>query len=1036
MVASPHNASSRGVPTSKARPIALVCLLLAPMLVADMAWGQKRGRGQVPIENLNDPPEEPDYSRLPVFYTSRGGAYDAFVNEYFLRNLSVDETGIYFTAGEIFTPTPGTTGVIEKITWDAWFLPWVDIGAMGLKRQPFGDPDAGVYLEKDMALTGLLQTGMDKYGYTYNRTGNWLEPTHRKTQGNAFMWSWPAYWDNDVCSPPDTGWEFQGSGATPPAWTANDFDFAPNYPDNSLAGTITGSQSWIRTPEFDCDVFHLPLVTIDIKYVTPSGTGSDELLDHFRIYWKREGDIGFSEARSVGIDFAVAPPDDFPSMFVGGVGGASARYSLHFPMYLHPEWRGRITQLMLEPVNGAGAPDVTGTQVFFNYIRATYDLRLPETNSTLINATYRYLMWGDDRRLKKDFDYPQGGSFLEIMLPDLRRAMLFMNEHLEGKTPPHLLDFSWMIGQDGFAGPGTEHTGRGQASGFWDLSPNGRYDLHSSAHYYYSLKAMAEIEELASARGVPPSTAQVIGPDNQTVLTYSETPETLRALAEQVKAGIEQAFWNPETGRFARNIDVYGTLYDYGYVFDNLQALFFGIGTEEQRDSILSWLDGSRTVAGDHAQGPDIYHWRFAPRTTTLHNHSYYPWNWANRSAGTPPDPPPHSDCYDEARFFSFGGKFENGGAVPFTSLFDLAARIRSGDQSQIDAAYARTLEIQSWFEDVRAASGPGNPGNLFYDAYYQGNTQLGCLQGGTRGPGGLGLDREFTSSGAMGSLFLLYGFLGIDAVEDYVLDVAPALPTALDHIGVTNVYYRGNHLTIEAGRVGPGGPAPGDYISFTGSTIPNGAGHQARLRFREVPDVFAVYQDGVAIPDTAFEVDAASRTATVLVDLAATYVFGEHVADLDFSATPATGEHPLPVTFSADVTGEVTRRTWLIGQDPPLVDPPTTFDYTFEQPGTYPVTVRIEGSWGSYSETKYVVVTENGNPVFLPLDLDFSEGLQGWSATGIGPISETPEGVLLPIEDPAPQLHSPLGLSLDGTTYGSLVLRLRVEGEPLTEPA
>ncbi|MCG8462326.1 MAG: hypothetical protein MI919_39080, partial [Holophagales bacterium] len=70
------------------------------------------------------------------------------------------------------------------------------------------------------------------------------------------------------------------------------------------------------------------------------------------------------------------------------------------------------------------------------------------------------------------------------------------------------------------------------------------------------------------------------------------------------------------------------------------------------------------------------------------------------------------------------------------------------------------------------------------------------------------------------------------------------------------------------------------------------------------------------------------------------------------------------------------------------------------------------------------------------PIDVDFSEGLQGWSATGIGPMTVTPEGLQLPIADSAPQLRSSLGLALDGTTDGTLALRLRVEGSPLTEPA
>lgn len=1022
--------------------VGLVCLS-SLALFTQRAWGQERGQGLVRIENVN-PDYSPDYSRLPVFSTSKGADYDAFLNEYFMRNLSVDENGIYFKIPKdsTFSPTPGATGVMEKIMWDAWFLPWVDAGAMGLLRQPLrGDPDSGEYFTHDFTLTGLLQTGMDKYGYVYNRAANWLEQTGRQTSGNSFMWSWPFYFHNDVCQPvAPTGWEFQGGGSPDPAFITHDFELDQNFQDNSLAGTVTGADNWVRTPAFNCDVFHLPLVTVDIKYQTASGQDSDEQLAYFRLYWKREGDAQFSEERSVGIDFAVNPPMDSPSQFNFMVGEDSARYSLHFPMYLHPLWQGRITQLMIRPISGSAPPgsdppEILDTRVLFNYIRATYDLRLPETNATLIDATYRYLMWGGDRAIS---NFPAGKSFLETMLVDLRRAMLFMNEHLKGKTAPHLLDFSWMVGHDGKAGPDLEDTGHGQASGYWDLSPHGRYDLSSSAHYYEALKGMAEIEAYAAANGITVPPARVVGPDNETIVTYSETPESLHALAEQVKSGIEQQLWNSSTGRFVRTIDSANIKHDYGYIFDNLQALFFGLGTEEQQASIYSWIDGGRTVIGDNSQGDDIYRWRFAPRTTTRHNHSYYPWNWAKLSQGADPVPPPGSDCDDPERIYSFGGKFENGGAVAFTSLFDLVTRTRSGDQAQIDYAYQRTLDIQDWFEDVKASNAPGTPGIHFYDSYYgdhDDNPDLGCLQGGTRGAGGLGLDREFLSSGAMGSLFALYGFLGIDSVENNIIDVAPALPTDLDFLKVTNVYYRGNHLTIEAGRVGPSGPSgSGDYVSFDGSTIPNGSGLKARLTFRSLPDVVRVFQDGVPVPSGDFEHDTDKHTLTLLVDLDDSYIFVQHVADLeDFRGTPNRGLPPLLVTFDAEMTGDIDGHLWAIGHE--LVgNPELPFEKVLGQPGIFDLGVTIDAGGGQHTEVKQSYFELLGE-VPAPLDFDFPEDLDGWSSVGIGKITETEIGVQLPIASSAPQFLSP-AIDLDPGIYETILLRLRIEGSPLTSPA
>ena len=38
--------------------------------------------------------------------------------------------------------------------------------------------------------------------------------------------------------------------------------------------------------------------------------------------------------------------------------------------------------------------------------------------------------------------------------------------------------------------------------------------------------------------------------------------------------------------------------------------------------------------------------------------------------------------------------------------------------------------------------------------------------------PGGLGLDHEFLSDATLGTMFVLYAFLGMEATEDGVLDI------------------------------------------------------------------------------------------------------------------------------------------------------------------------------------------------------------------------------------------------------------------------
>jgi hypothetical protein len=373
-----------------------------------------------------------------------------------------------------------------------------------------------------------------------------------------------------------------------------------------------------------------------------------------------------------------------------------------------------------------------------------------------------------------------------------------------------------MVGHDGI----TPRLGHGIPASYWDLLPAGHYDLESSLHYYNAMRAMSELERAVKARGIRVPPVSVIGPDNRTKIEYRETPETLQTLAQRAKRTIERRFWNGVTGRFVRNIDVLGNKHDYGCLHFNLFALTWGVGTPYQRNQILSWLDGRR-IPGDTSTGADIYKWRFAPRTSTRRNTTFYIWTWAELLRTDPTN-----------YMVQWGDQMQDGGAVPFTSFAELVARTRTFDQKQIDRAFERTLEIKRWFEDVTSAGGKALE---FYRAYYGGHPERGYQQGGGP-PGGLGLDREFLGDASLGTVFVPFAFLGLSATENNVLDVAPALPSKLGKIGVRNVFYRGNHLTIEAGK---------NYVSFQGSKTPKSAGLRARIRLHNVPEGAAVLVDG-----------------------------------------------------------------------------------------------------------------------------------------------------------------------------------------------
>lgn len=740
------------------------------------------------FKNITD---APDFSRLPSFYTSDAD-YDAFVNEWFIRHLSVDERGVYYGS-------PVCLGMVDHmwvIDWDAWMLPWIDRSAMGKARQNGSDCD--------VILTTIRDCTVDKYGYVF---GARLCPEPNNSLGGykpTFGWPWPKYNRNTLVTRP-TGWEFNDPGdGFRDEWIARDIDLAPGYVNYCLEGTITGPKPELISPKFDVDSFQVPIVEIDIAFRGDSREHLDQLINGLELYWTTDRSPRFSQERMVSVDFSVLPPRDFPEDYARIASEKEVRYPLYFPMYLHPEWgRGghRITRLKIVPC-GAGAE---GVAISLNYVRATYDVRLMTSNATLINSAFRFYMWSGDV------------EFLKAVMPKLRRAILFLNEHMQGRKE-HLVCGDWMVGKDGLGG---DNVGHGLIGSYWDLLPSGRFDINSSCYYYYALEAMAELERVVRKRGISVPDVTVVGPDNSTIIPYRESPESLERLAQLVKRKIETTFWLADKQRFCRNIDINGNRHDYGFLHHNLEALLFGVGTDDQRRAIVSWVNGSRIIESDTSKGKDIYRWRFGPRFSTVQNENYYFWPWIHDRKNYP----------QAAGNYVFGQQYQNGGAAPFTGLFDLMARCSTGDQAEIDRAYERTLEIKQWFLDVKSAGGEGRE---FYRKYYQGHPERGILQ--SPNPGGLGLDREFLSDASLGTVFLLYAFLGVDSTEDGVIDIRPAVPTKLEKIGVKNVFYRGNYLTIEAGR---------NYVSLVGSKIVDGNNLMVRVLFRNAGKHAKVFLDG-----------------------------------------------------------------------------------------------------------------------------------------------------------------------------------------------
>ncbi len=742
---------------------------------------------------LPDASPTADLSRLPVFVTS-DPSLDSFANEWFMRHLSVDRERALHDYGR--GVVLGATDHLWCVEWDAWYLPWIDRGAMGMDRQGGSDVDWQYYY--------LLRVPINKYGQVWGAIFS-PEPKDRLGHWKPLLgWPWPKY-NRDTSSPLPHGWEFNDpSDGERGKWKAWDIDLSPGYVDHSLEGRIVGPRPELVSPDFDADVYQVPIIELDIEYKGLEGREPGDLIGGLRIYWKTSDSPFFSEDKSISADFADLPPGQFPGEYASFHTDSSVRLPLYFLMCQHPKWGRegrRITKLKIVPA-GDGAEDVV---VSLNYVRASYDVRLYTTNGILINSAFRYYMWsGDD-------------DFLREIMPRLRKAMIYMNDHLGGRKYG-LIHSGWMVGKEGLGG----EVGRSMYGSYWDLLPAGVFDIESSVHYYSALRSMAELERVVKAKGWHVSKVEVLGPDDQTRLSYADDARSLDSLADRVRKRIEDVFWVPETGRFCKAVDVNGKKHDYGFLHFNLWALAHGVGTKDQRSSILSWLDGSRIIEGDTSVGADIYRWRFGPHITTKRNNEWYYWAWLEDGKGDPPD---------LKWMREWGNQVQDGGTVPFTSFYDLLLRTSTGKLSDVDAAYDRVKEIEAWYADVKSAAGEGRD---YYRRYYDGHPERGRLQSPM--PGGLGLDREFLSDGSLATAFLPFAFLGLSADKDGILSIVPSVPSRLDKIVVRNVFYRRNHLDIEAGR---------GYVSLDGSRIPNPGGLRLSVTFRGVSGRFEVLLDG-----------------------------------------------------------------------------------------------------------------------------------------------------------------------------------------------
>lgn len=542
--------------------------------------------------------------------------------------------------------------------------------------------------------------------------------------GHAQGWPFPLWQQGG-----GIGWHFVGTGvpgyepplAKPDEWTLTNGSggaiTAKGYPL-----TLTGPHATAAPPAFKVPAKLAPWLRLNWWAAGLDGANP-------YVEWTTADHPDFSPDRRIYFSPATAKPDS-----------NSGETRTMIPAYKHPGWTGTITRLRINFDN------VSSAQLVIKSFHTAFDTRQTVNNFNFIRGCCDYFVWTGDY------------AFLRAQLPRMRTAMRFiMNEF---QTRQKKCVYTTWPGHEGRSGVqyvnGQKHVipGNGVGSNYWDILPWGGEDALATVYYYDTLLKLAAVEEQV---GRHPDWNIPAGAD-------AYDPADLRSHAQEVKDYGTKRFWNPATQRFG-TVDLDGVMHDYGFTFLNNEAIYYDFATPEQAKAIRAWLDGARTVNDDTSTGPDIYHWRFGPRSTTKRNLDYYFWGWSA----------PES--------IPFGSQVQDGGAVLGWSYHDLMAIL---DVDGPDAAAERLAAILKWFDDTQAAGG--------YRPYYSDPSHGGTMQGANVA-GGLGLDKEFFES-VLPPNVILYGFLGLRPTATG-LSINPRLPKDWPSLTVTNIRYRDHRLNI-----------------------------------------------------------------------------------------------------------------------------------------------------------------------------------------------------------------------------------------------
>lgn len=696
-----------------------------------------------------------------TYFSSSDSGLDFFLNDFFKRHVGYIDAEEGDMAVNSIKPGGGFDGMYNQ-SWNTMAITW------------FNSFDS---LDSDRLATiknSLQSVPVDRYGYVWDGLDGTKMPLDSAGNNAVHSMGWPFPRPTEA-EGWVTYWDFNGDKGSYEGepWSSN---FGAEIDKGIFIGTIEEGKKSVEfvSPQLrgvnTIMTYHGPYLELDLRMYTDDSQNIEDVY----VWFKNDADEKWSKEKCVSVNEIAAITYGFEPMY---------EHILYLPMYAEEHWNSndnlQIAQIKVE-IRAKEGKTISG-KFGLNYVRPVYDTRHTNINSDYINSIkYYYCYTGDTEYLKE-------------AIVNARKAINFYMQAYDEER--HLNNQSYQIGHDGSKEglSAAEKIASSLGNGYWDVLYMPKYDFQSNMYFYRALKDLAYLERALTSAGleVDKSLSGVVTADrycNRGESDYTYTADDLDKIAEEVLAAIRTStndetktgFWDEESGRFVAGYDETGTKLDYGYLMWNLEAVHYGIASEEQAKSIMDWISGKRIVKMDEESGgsvgEDIYYYEFAPRTTTTNKDGLFSGIYESYIGGSVP----------------FGVKqVQYGGSILYTTYYDLMNRVEYYGEED---AFARLKDIQTWYEKVydyyKNENEDPQPFDFYWDYYRQklGITpQSGVHDGG--GSGVLGLDGEFLES-LLALAAVPHGFFGIDSEDGKCLTVAPSLPEELDYWKIENVAF------------------------------------------------------------------------------------------------------------------------------------------------------------------------------------------------------------------------------------------------------